>query len=364
MGDDNHWFHRFGGHLVLLVIGLLVLLWARTGAASATLDLTWGDSGQAAETPAGPPTEGAADPDAIQAGEPISPDLIPVVDMSAVPALDESGISPDLNPITFEGKRPEHVLQTYTVQRNDTPVGIAEQFGLEAETLLGGNPRLSEEASLLQVGMELIILPVDGVLHDVGPGETLESISSLYGIPVETIIAYEPNNLEFPYRLYPGTQILVPGAVRELFVWEPPTVASSSGGGGGYNIRPAVVGTGTFVWPVSGRRITQYYWYGHRAIDIGLTEGSAIYASDTGTVVWADWNIHCYGNLIVLDHGNGYLTFYAHLSAINVVPGQVVTQGQYIGASGNTGCSSGPHIHFEIRLNGVHQDPFWPGYLP
>jgi murein DD-endopeptidase MepM/ murein hydrolase activator NlpD len=288
--------------------------------------------------------------------------------MSAVPVISDPGIAPALNPATFEGQRPEHTFATYIVERNDTPVGIAERFGIMPETLLGGNPQLSEEASLLQVDMELIILPVDGLLHDVRPGDSLESLAEQYGVPVEDIIAYEPNRLEFPYRLYPETQILVPGAVRELFVWEPPTVASrsssSGSSSGGYSIQPAVVGTGTFLWPVSGRRITQYYWYGHRAIDVGVAEGTGLYASDTGTVVWADWSVHCYGYLIVIDHGNGYLTFYAHLSAINVVPGQVVYQGDYIGATGNTGCSSGPHLHFEIRLNGVHQDPFWPGYLP
>ena len=87
------------------------------------------------------------------------------------------------------------------------------QFGIESETILGANPRLSEEANALQPGVELIILPIDGVLHDVSEGESLESISFLYGIPEEDIIAYPPNNLEFPYRLYPGTQIVVPGAV-------------------------------------------------------------------------------------------------------------------------------------------------------
>ena len=209
-------------------------------------------------------------------------------------------------------------------------------------------------------GVELIILPIDGVLHDVQPGETLEDISEQYGISADDIIAYEPNNLSFPFRLYPETQVMVPGAVREVFVWTPPDLSSVGGTSWeGRNVTPIIVGTGTFVFPVGSRNFTQFYWYGHRAVDVGLPEGNAVYAADTGTVTYAGWNTFGYGNLIVVNHGNGYETFYAHLSAINVVPGQIVYQGNVIGLTGNTGRSSGPHIHFEIRLNGNQDDPCW-----
>ena len=80
-----------------------------------------------------------------------------------------------------------------------------------------------------------------------------------------------------------------------------------------------------------------------------MLEGNSVSAADTGTVTWAGWNVYGYGNLVVINHGNGYETYYGHLSNIGVVPGQVVNQGQYIAASGNTGRSSGPHLHFEIR---------------
>jgi murein DD-endopeptidase MepM/ murein hydrolase activator NlpD len=76
-------------------------------------------------------------------------------------------------------------------------------------------------------------------------------------------------------------------------------------------------------------------------------------------VTFAGWNIHGFGNLIVINHGNGFETFYGHLSGINVAPGQIVYQGNAIGSTGNTGNSSGPHIHFEIRLNGAQDDPCW-----
>jgi LysM repeat protein len=146
-----------------------------------------------------------------------------------VPVISDSSLVPAPNPFTYQGQQPQHEYVTYVVERGDTPGTIAEKFGIETETLLGGNPRLSQESSLLQTGVELIILPIDGVLHDVAPGDTLESISEEYGIPVEDIIAYAPNNLEFPFRLYPETQIMVPGAVREVFVWTPPDLSSVGG---------------------------------------------------------------------------------------------------------------------------------------
>lgn len=284
-----------------------------------------------------------------------------VVDLTNIPVPKNTSLSPVLSPYTYKPELPAHSFQTYVVGRGDTPNGIAEKFGLNPETLLGGNPFLSEESTALQTGTELIILPVDGVLHDVSQGETLEGLAQQYGVPIEDIIAYEPNNLEFPYRLEADTQILVPGAVRELFVWNPPQLAavSSRPSSVGRGVQPAIQGTGTFIWPIISRYMTQNYWYGHRAIDIALPEGSAVAASDTGTVTFAGWNVYGYGNLIVVNHGNGYETFYAHLSGINVVPGQVVYQGNVIGATGNSGRSSGPHIHFEVRLNGNQDNPCW-----
>lgn len=360
MSKLNNFLQKYGGYLILLLFVATIFVWMQTNNIGTTINFSSDTLGNGPIVP-----DVSSNADSTEIGTtsltPAAPYVEATIDMNQVPILGNVAISPGLNPFTFEGKKPEHGFETYTVERSDTPNGIAEKFGIKPETLLGGNSKLSEESNLLQVGTELIILPIDGVLHDVQPGDTVESISELYGIPQEDIIAYAPNNLEFPYRLYPETQIMVPGAVREVFVWDPPTISSTSSGGG-YGIRPAVVGTGTFIWPVGSRRITQAYWYGHRGLDIAAGEGSALYAADTGTVVWADWSIYCYGNLIVIDHGNGYLTLYAHLSSINVYPGQVVYQGNVIGATGNTGCSSGPHLHLEIRLGGNPDDPIY--YLP
>ncbi len=290
----------------------------------------------------------------------IEPDEDERIILGEIPVYTDEVLSPNADPSTYQGALPEHRFETYIVQRGDTPNGIADKFGISAETLLGGNPQLSVESSLLQTDANLIILPIDGALHDVQIGDTLEGLSILYGVTQEEIIAYASNNLEFPYRLYPDTQIVVPGAVIKPFEWTAPNLSSVGGTSSeGSSVRPIIVGTGTFIYPVGYSNFTQYFWYGHPGVDIALPEGSAVFAADTGTVTFAGWNVYGYGNLIVVNHGNGYETFYAHLSGINVGPGQIVYQGNVIGASGNTGNSSGPHIHFEIRLNNNRDNPCW-----
>jgi LysM repeat protein len=344
MQEEKSPRRSIAGYVALaLVAGLIVWGW-RAGLAR-----------QAATTNETAPAADAAVP-AAEAS--VGDDPAAADNAAAVPVLVDVALAPAAVPNTFVGRRPEHEFQVYRVERGDTPNGIADKFGIQATTLLGGNPLLSQESSLLQTGVDLIILPIDGVLHDVQPGDSLESIAAQYSIPVEDIIAYAPNNLEFPFRLYPETQILVPGAVREVFVWNPPTLESVRGSSSG-GVTPLVVGTGTFIYPVGSRNFTQYFWYGHPGIDIALPEGTGVVASDTGTVTFAGWNIYGFGNLIVVNHGNGYETFYAHLSGINVVPGQVVYQGNVIGSTGNTGNSSGPHIHFEGRINGAQDNPCW-----
>ncbi len=339
---------RVAGYAVLALTAALIVLGWRVGVADRAI--------QAAEPAASGETAAGA---AITTGESTA-DVVSDVALAAdVPVVMDVALSPASVPQTFVGEKPQHELVIYRVERGDTPNGIAEKFGIEAPTLLGGNPLISQESNLLQTGVDLIILPIDGVLHDVQPGDSLESISEQYGIPIETITAYEPNNLKFPYRLYPETQILVPGAVREVFVWTPPSLESVTARSSFGGVAPVIVGTGTYVYPVGSRNFSQYYWYGHPGVDIALPEGTAVVASDTGTVTFAGWNIYGFGNLVVINHGNGFETLYAHLSSIGVVPGQIVYQGNVIGRTGNTGNSSGPHIHFEVRANGVQDNPCW-----
>ena len=344
MEDKEGPLKRIGGHLALVAAAVLLFIGARSLWISDVLDYQLEAEGETGE-------------DAFRIGQtPLNLELLGGEARSSFRLSDfttrpKSSISPNLYSETFQGEMPHHEFITYTVQPLDTPIGIAEKFGIKSETILGGNAYLSEEASSMQVGVTLLILPIDAVLHNVVEGETLEGLEELYGIAADEIISYGANNLEFPYRLYPGTQIMVPGAVRELFVWTAPSLPSrpSTSDSTGTGITPLVQGTGIFLWPAGYRGITQYFWYGHGAIDVGMPEGSPVTAADTGTVTWAGWNIYGYGVLVVINHGNGYETYYGHLNNVGVVPGQVVNQGQYIGASGNTGRSSGPHLHFEVR---------------
>ncbi|MFQ5399867.1 MAG: peptidoglycan DD-metalloendopeptidase family protein [Anaerolineae bacterium] len=352
---------RFGTHLLLVVVALVLAFVSQ---------IDWGEdpsptpSSNNLTEPLLSSEETAAAGEGLATPMPTPHVTVLAGHTSSSPyhVINDLSLAPVLNPHTYQVKPPHHKFKTYVVERGDTPVKIADKFGISPETLLGGNPWLSQESNRLQAGSELVILPMDGVLHEVRPGETLEEIAAQYDVPVEDMIAYEPNNLEFPYRLQPGTKLLVPGAEIAVFYWTAPKTVASSGGSG----RPkpitnfGVVGTGVFSWPVGGHCITQYYWYGHPAIDLALPEGTAVRAADTGTVTYASWaagTYYDYGNLIVINHGNGYETLYAHLSNIGVYPGQVVEKGQWIGATGDTGRSSGPHLHFEVRFNDIRYDP-------
>ena len=114
---------------------------------------------------------------------------------------------------------------------------------------------------------------------------------------------------------------------------------------------------GKFIWPISGVITQRFSWY-HGGIDIATAFGTPILAADSGKILVAGWPDNSgYGNRVVIDHGNGYQTWYGHMSRFAVVAGQTVNRGDVIGYEGSTGRSTGPHCHFEIRLNGVHLDP-------
>jgi murein DD-endopeptidase MepM/ murein hydrolase activator NlpD len=284
-----------------------------------------------------------------------------IVFVSEPTVIPDLSMRPEAIPHTYEPNLPTHDFFRHTVEEGDTPNKVAEKYGLEPATLLWGNPELSDKAQLLQVGITLTILPGDGVLHTVGVTDTVESIASFYGVEPEAITDYADNNLAgWPHRPVPGTQIFVPGGEKPLLVWSytpnsPRGRVSSAGAF--YEGQIIYAGVGRFVWPTGSWRITQYYWWAHRAIDIGAVIETPVYASDGGTVIYSGWSPIGYGNLIVLDHGNGFQTYYAHLNSIWVANGQFVPQGTPIGGVGSTGNSSGPHLHFEIRYNGVLLNP-------
>jgi murein DD-endopeptidase MepM/ murein hydrolase activator NlpD len=264
-------------------------------------------------------------------------------------------------------QRPRFQVVEYTVQEGDTPWSIGERFGLRTETILWGNPWMSAEAGNLSIGMGLKILPVDGVLHEVRTGETVESIASLYGAAPEDIREYPGNGIAAVGSApRVGQELIVPGGQKAL-AWSEPGPAIVAGLGrrspGLYSGPLVEVGNGYFLWPLNTQRITQGFWDGHPAIDIDSYFRQPVFASDSGTVIFSGWSSTGYGNLVILDHANGFWTYYAHNEANLVSVGEGVNQGEQIAESGSTGNSTGDHLHFGIRLDsGAFLNPL--NYLP
>jgi len=267
---------------------------------------------------------------------------------------DVESVSRAAVPLTEIPERLRRSIITYTVQPGDTVQGIAIVYGIQPETIMWSNPAVEDTPDFLQIGQDLVILPVNGVYHTVAKNDTLDSIAKKYKAKIENIINVSFNNLPGPdFKIEPGMKLIVAGGEKPFV---PKVVTTYTG-----SVPQGARGTGRFQWPTTGA-ITQGYWWGHRAIDIGTATGTAVQAADGGFVSFAGWSTIGYGNLIVIDHANGYVTYYAHLSRFNVVVGQGVRRGQLIGGVGSTGNSSGPHLHFEIRYNGTLLNP--GAYLP
>lgn len=266
-------------------------------------------------------------------------------------------------------------VQKYTVQVNDTVIGIAEQFNLSPSTILWGNPyTLSDDPHALLAGMEINILPVDGVYYEWHDGDGLNGVADVYGVTPEDIIDFPANGLSRETigdygnpNIRPGTWLVIPGGSRMFVNWsaplitrENPAVATIYGPGACQAVTDGPLGSGTFVWPTSETWISGYNYdeaTNHRAIDIAGSLGNPVYAADAGVVVYAGWNNHGYGNVVMVDHGNGWQTLYAHLDSYNVDCGYYVFQGDIIARLGTTGNSSGPHLHYEMRYNGTPINP-------
>ena len=243
---------------------------------------------------------------------------------------------------------------THTVRAGEHLAGISARYGLQRETLVWSNEMIELDPGMLSIGLVLHILPVDGVYYAVQEGDTLDMIADRFHVKVETIVNCEYNTLISGESVRPGQRLIIPGGVK---AFQPRMVQ--------VQITPSAVDAprvgSSFVWSVGGY-ISQGYWNLHRAIDISGKHGDVVMAADAGTVVYASWDRSGYGNLVIIDHGNGFTSYYAHLYGFYVDVGEQVEQGQPIGALGNTGNSTGPHLHFEIREQSVHRNPL--GLLP
>jgi murein DD-endopeptidase MepM/ murein hydrolase activator NlpD len=325
----------------------------------------------------------APGPAALNGAQASDPAPTSVVDINSIPAMVDpaiAGISRSAQLHTNIPSRPRDELTMYTVEEGDTVFGIAEKFGLEPQTVLWSNYNtLLDDPHSLKPGQELIILPVNGVYWEWLGGIPFGDWAEFYGVEPAAIIEYPGNNIDpnsvgdyENANIRTGTWLIIPGGEREFVSWsaplgvtrENPASARVLGPGACEAISGGAVGYGTYVFPTNKHFLSGFDYSektNHRGIDLAGSEGEGVYAADAGVVVYSGWNNYGYGNMIMIDHGNGFQTLYAHLSALYRGCGQSVGQGEGIGAVGSTGRSSGAHLHFEL-MAGIKVNPW--DYLP
>jgi len=257
----------------------------------------------------------------------------------------------------------------YTVEKGDSPWLIANQNDMSLDDLYKMNPDLQDNEKYMQVGDEVVIMVPEPEL------KVETKVEIIYNEPIyrATVYVNDPET-------YVGSSTVIDSGSdgvmevtaivtklngeeidREITnkdrVKEPSNKVISKGS----KPFPVKGATGSYIFPVSGYVITSPYGYRwgsfHHGVDLALASGNPLVAADGGTIVFAGWKSRTYGYTVEIDHGNGVLTRYAHCSKVTVSVGQAVSKGQEIGKVGSTGRSTGPHVHFEIRFDGVAANP-------
>jgi len=236
-------------------------------------------------------------------------------------------------------------ITTYTVAPGDTLSQVAERFGVSTNTIRWANDIPAK--GTIRVGQKLLILPVTGVRHKVQKGDTLSTIAKKYKGDLSEIANY--NGFENNQALIIGTTVIVPDGEIIYSQTQIATTKKNTSTGTAVSQRPSAPG-GYFIRPVKGTK-TQGFHGPYNAVDIGAPTGTPIVAAASGRVIVAKpegWN-GGYGGLTIIEHDNGSQSLYAHQSKVFVSVGETVSQGQHIGNVGNTGRSTGPHLHLEFR---------------
>lgn len=250
-------------------------------------------------------------------------------------------------------EKPRADIIQYQIQNGDTVSKIAEKFGVSEDTVYWENNITAK--TKLKTGDLLRVLPVSGVKHTVSRGETVNGIAEKYDISAQAIVDWPFNTFvnDETFALAVGQTLIIPDGVkpdevpvnpRQYLARQTPDTGS-----------PAA-GSGNWVWPTQGR-LTQYFAWYHPALDIANKQTPPVVAADSGKVILVSAGRVGYGNHVIVDHGNGFSTLYGHLASFNVSQGQNVSKGAVLGVMGSTGRSTGAHLHFEIRLNGITQNP-------
>ena len=283
--------------------------------------------------------------------------------------LAEAQIGPDGFPVQVR----QHVYK-YVVQPGDSIFAIADRFSLNPKTIFWANTEtLRDNVHLIFVGQELYILPTDGAYHTADGMQSIADIAAMYNVQPGDILYSEFNTLsayDSSYKPPAGLRIVVPGGSREFITWRAPIITGSETGrsnpegdyhpGSCRERYSGQGGTGTYINPLLDvpYRVTTGFYPWHPGVDLAADLETPIYAADTGVVVFAGWHRDGFGEMIILDHGIGWTTYYGHLATRFVGCGDQVSQGQYIGQMGMSGNASGIHLHFEIRENDIPKNPY------
>jgi murein DD-endopeptidase MepM/ murein hydrolase activator NlpD len=283
------------------------------------------------------------------------------------PESEETVIDRNLETLTIAPTRPRSEAVDYEVELGDAVFSIARKYNITPETLLWSNYAvLKDDPHSLSPGQILRIPPTNGILYEWEEGDTLEQVAADFKADIDEILNWSGNQLDLTNpEVEPGKVIMIPGGQREFQQWVVPTYAVGRSGtnaslpGGCEVTGNGFYGGGFFIWPADNHYLSgNDFWSGHLAIDIAAGTGAPIYAADSGVVVFAGWDSNGYGNVVMIDHQNGYHTLYAHLSTITTSCGASVWQGGVIGYAGSTGNSTGPHLHFEVRYLGGFLNPW------
>jgi len=265
------------------------------------------------------------------------------IPLDVFPIADDDGTTEPLPAI-------EDLILRHSVSDGETVADVASALGVGVASLLASNRLFGGEQ--LQPG-QVLYASQEGVVHTIQPGQTLTDISLTYAVPVKTLTS--ANGLTASSTIFAGDRILIPEVTTTF--WD--DVARLSNGV-----------ASRFIWPVEGEVVSTFGWrvhpvlgnrHHHDGIDIDVPEGTVIHAAASGEVYFYGEQPG-YGNVLVIEHADGFVTMYGHLSSTIVTPGRYVEMGQEIALSGNTGISSGPHLHFEIRNGEFPIDPL--RYLP
>ena len=328
----------------------------------------------------------------FQSGQVVQPDVVgtveptglPVIDLASLPQFkaETLGVARSALLHTNIPARPRQDILKYTIAKGDTVIGIAAKFNLKPKSVMFGNYyTLRDDPENLSIGQVLNILPVDGYYYQWQAGDGLNGVAKGLNVKPEDIINYPLNHLDLATvgnfanpNIKPGTWLIIPGGTRPYTSWSAPVgvtrtnpaIARVMGAGSCGAIKDGAVGLGTFIWPANKHYLSGYDYSpdtNHRGIDIAGNTGEPIYAVDAGVIVYAGWNDWGYGNMVMIDHGNGWQSLYGHMNSIAVVCGQSVDQGWIIGTIGSTGHSSGSHLHFELMHTLYSKVNPW-NYLP